>query len=450
MVPESLKLEVCPEAVQTAQACHTDLMTLNMTDSCVTSIAQIKEFLKINNAITFTSVSRKEKYTWINTVLNKFRYTRLKSKKDKGLIKKYIQRMTGMSSRQLKRLVTKKRKHGLVSLSPDWGKKNRFATVYGPAEILLLAETDNVHQRLNANATKNILKAEYELFGDNRFKRLQDISVSHIYNLRVKRIYTSHASTFTKTNPVSTPIGMRRKPDNRGIPGYLRVDTVHQGDRKLTLGTYQKGLYHLNLVDEVTQWEMVFCVETISELHVKPIFEMLQQMFPFVVINFHSDNGSENINYTVADILNRLIINQTKSRSRHCNDNALVESKNGSVIRKHMGYSHIPKTYAQDINEFYQKFFNPYLNFHRPCFFPQTFIDDKGRQRKRYPYAALMTPYEKLCSMPSLDDFLKPGVTLQTLDALAFQTSDNDAARSLNQARDKLFQTINISRHSAA
>ena len=324
-------------------------MILNMTDSQLVSIVQIKEFLKINNAVNFASVSRKEKYEWINTVLTKFGYARLKGKKDKGLIKKYIRKMTGMSPRQLKRLITKKRKIGIVALSPTWGKKNQFATVYGPAEILLLAETDNLHERLNANATKNILRDEYEIFGDVRFKRLSGISVSHIYNLRFKKVYTSHSTTFTITDPVSTPIGIRRKPQPMGIPGFLRVDTVHQGDRRLALGKYEKGVYHLNLVDEVTQWEMVFCVETISELHLKPVFEMLQEMFPFMVINFHSDNGSENINYVVADILKRLIIKQTKSRSRHCNDNALVESKNGSVIRKHMGYSHIPKTYAQEI-----------------------------------------------------------------------------------------------------
>ena len=179
-----------------------------------------------------------------------------------------------------------------------------------------------------------------------------------------------------------------------GIPGFLRVDTVHQGDRKIAMFKYEKGVYHLNLVDEVTQWEMVFCVETISELHLKPIFEQLQQMFPFVILNFHSDTGRENINYMVADILNRLVINQTKSRSRHCNDNALVESKNGSIIRKHMGYSHIPKSYAQEINEFYQKFFNPYLNFHRPSGFATTTIDRRGKEKKKYDI--YLTPYAKL------------------------------------------------------
>lgn len=417
-----------------------------MTDSCVVSIAQIKEFLKVNNAINFTSTSRKEKYKWINDVLNKFGYVRLKSKKDKGLIKKYILKMTGISPRQLKRLVTKKRISGVIVLSSNWGKKNQFPTVYGPADILLLAETDNLHQRLNANATKNILKDEYERYGDERFKRLSNISVSHIYNLRFKKIYTSHSTTFTSTNPVSTPIGIRRKPQPMGIPGFLRVDTVHQGDRKIALGKYEKGVYHLNLVDEVVQWEMVFCVETISELHLKPIFEQLQQMFPFKVINFHSDNGSENINYMVADILSRLIIKQTKSRSRHCNDNALVESKNGSVIRKYMGYSHIPKTYAQEINEFYQKYFNPYLNFHRPCGFATTTIDGKGKEKKKYD--VYLTPYAKLKTLDNWTKYLAPGQTQKELDDINTSHSHNGWAKLMQQAKSTLFRNIKLKEQS--
>ena len=47
-------------------------------------------------------------------------------------------------------------------------------------------------------------------------------------------------------------IGERRRPDPQGQPGYLRVDTVHQGDRPGA-----KGVYHINAVDEVTQWQIV-------------------------------------------------------------------------------------------------------------------------------------------------------------------------------------------------
>ena len=81
--------------------------------------------------------------------------------------------------------------------------------------------------------------------------------------------------------------------------------------------------------------------------------------FPFRILGFHSDNGSEFINHTVARLLNKLLIEQTKSRPRHCNDNGLAESKNGAVIRKHMGYAHIAAPHAAAIEAFYEKHSTP-------------------------------------------------------------------------------------------
>ena len=101
--------------------------------------------------------------------------------------------------------------------------------------------------------------------------------------------------------------------------------------------------------------------------------------FRFTIVGFHSDNGSEYINRRVAKLLEKLRIEQTKSRSRHSNDNALAESKNASVVRKHMGYSHIPQRCASAVNAFCRQFLNPYVNFHRPCFFPDTITDRKCR-----------------------------------------------------------------------
>ena len=133
------------------------------------------------------------------------------------------------------------------------------------------------------------------------------------------------------------------------------------------------------MVDEVTQWEIVICVAAISEAHLEPALEAALAKFPFVVVNFHSDNGGEFINGVVAQLLNDLLVKQTKSRSGRTNDNALVEGKNGSVIRKHMGYWHIERTFAPLIDQFYQEYFNSYLNFHRPCAFATVTVDEKGR-----------------------------------------------------------------------
>src|SRR5215831_10755428 len=71
-----------------------------------------------------------------------------------------------------------------------------------------------------------------------------------------------------------------------------------------------------------------------------------------------SDNGSKFINHTVA---------ASKVAEAPCNDHGLAESKNGSVIRKHISYGHIASVHAEAFNQFYHERFNPYLNFHKPC-----------------------------------------------------------------------------------
>ncbi len=168
---------------------------------------------------------------------------------------------------------------------------------------------------------------------------------------------------------------------------------------------------------------------------------MLEDL-PFVIQGFHSDNGSEYINKRVAELLEKLRIEFTKSRSRQTNDNALAESKNGHVVRKIFGYDHIPQHRASLINEFNREHLNPYVNYHRPCLFPEVITDHKGKQRKRYPYDSLMTFYEKLKSLPEAEVHLKPGLTFEILDAIAYQQSDNEAADKLQQARRQLFKSI--------
>lgn len=203
-------------------------------------------------------------------------------------------------------------------------------------------------------------------------------------------------------------------------------------------------------MDEVTQCQCVCAVEKISEAYLLPVLGEMMTAFPYVIRGFHSDNGSEYINYQVAKLLEKLLIEQTKSRSRQTNDNALAESKNASTVRKHLGYSHIPQRLAGAVNAFTAGVLSPYLNFHRPCHFPTEFTDKKGKIRKRYRYADMMTPYEKLKSLPEASTYLKPGVTFKQLDEIASECSDNEAAKRLNEAKAKLFQLINKSQQRAA
>jgi hypothetical protein len=406
-------------------------MTLQMDDSHIISIAQIQEFIKVAKNITFQGVKTLEQYTWIAGILSRFRYRSLR-KKEKTIIKVYIMRMTGYSDAQITRLIKKKRKVGKILVATG---RHCFARKYTSDDIARIIETDKAHDRLSGKATRKIFEREYMVFGNKEFARLKDISVSHLYNLRGTRQYQSHGHFFTKTKPTAVPIGIRRKPDSQGRPGFLRVDTVHQGDYE-----GMKGVYHINLVDEVTQWEIVVAVEKISEHYLMPALADALDQFPFQIIGFHSDNGSEYINTVVARLLNKLLIQQTKSRARHCNDNALVEGKNGSIIRKHMGRMHIPQKHALAINEFYRVYLNPYLNYHRPCGFATEIISAKGKIKKVYNLYRI--PYDAFVGHPDALKFLKEGVSWEKLDGAAHEMSDNECAALMQEKKYQLFKSF--------
>lgn len=411
-----------------------------MNDENIISITQLKSFLKEVAVINFSinnigNKNKQEVYDWVDTVILKFRYFSLK-KKEKNTVIDYIVKITKRSRVQIKRLIKKKRKLGRIKLSTT--RKNTFPVLYNTSDIARLIETDNAHGRISGPATKRILEREYLVHKKNEYERICHISIPHIYNIRNKSLqYKSSILFIAKTQAVKRNIGERRKPQPEGKPGYLRVDSVHQGDMEK-----EKGVYYINLVDEVTQWEIIGCVEGISEQFLSPLLEELLLRFPFLILGFHSDNGSEYINYSVARMLTKMMIEQTKSRSRRTNDNALVETKNGAIIRKHFGYVYIQKKHARNINLFLREHMDEYLNFHRPCGFATNIADARGKIVKKYD--TYMTPYEKLISVPNFEQYLKPEVSAESLKLLSLRQSDNESAKKMRDAKSKLSKNFTV------
>ena len=407
-------------------------------------MAQVRAFVSGNEPISFTLEDRPCAYDWMAGTLRQFGYTRCK-RPDKGILRRYLRKVTGLSRAQVARCIKQFTTDGGHIKDRRRAPAVPFVRRYTAEDIRLLAEMDALHGTLSGTTTRKLCERAFKVHGEARFERLADISNGHLYNLRSHPTYQAKRGSFDKTRPTKVNIGERRKPAPDGRPGYLRVDSVHQGDLDGI-----KGVYLINAVDEVTQFQAVFAVEHISEAFLLPVLEAMMDAFPFVIHGFHSDNGSEYINRRVAELLEKLRIEQTKSRSRQTNDNALAESKNASTVRKYLGYSHIPQHYASQVNAFTVEVLSPYLNFHRPCHFPTEYTDEKGRVRKRYRYRDMMTPYEKFRSLPEAESYLKKGTTLKKLDAMAAECSDNDAARRLNEARAKLFQLINKTQQRAA
>src|SRR5713226_5533617 len=315
-------------------------MQLRMHNAEGLSQDQIREFLQSSSGIEFDGNGRKEVYAWTERVLVAQEFGG-RIKKERGLIRSYLRKMTGLSASQMTRLVRSYLDTGRVEEKAY--RRHQFSSKFTAADTALLAEVDRAHERLSGPATRRILKREYEQFDLPQYARLAEISVAHLYNLRKSQHYRKLAAVFEPTRPTPVSIGERRKPDPQGRPGYLRVDTVHQGDWEGA-----KGVYHINAVDAVTQWQVVGCASKISEAYLIPVLEAMLHQFPFRILGFHADNGSEFINHTVAGLLGKLLAEFTKSRAYHSTDNALVEGKNGAVIRKLMGYGHIAAEHAEN------------------------------------------------------------------------------------------------------
>lgn len=409
-------------------------MTLTMNDTQINTLKEVKEFLTQKNKVRFKYQNKIQAYSWIQDTLVKFEYIK-QTKSDKGALRTYLALMTGYSRAQSTRLIAQYLRTGCVQITEY--QRHSFSRKYEDSDLKLLAFTDELHEFPNGNAVKTTLKRLAVL--DPQYKSISKVSVSHIYNLRKKPAYQRITKRFEKTKWKYTPvtIGQRQKPQPQGRPGFIRIDSVHQGDRLKT-----KGVYHINSIDEVTQFEFIGAVKAPTEKHMLPLLEQLINAYPFRILGFHADNGSEFINQHVAAMLNKLLIKLTKSRPRHSNDNALIESKNGTIIRKWLGYGFIDSSNASRLNEFYFASFNHYLNFHRPCAFATHLIDAKGKIRKIYPLKNYKTPYEKFKSLPRCRRYLKKGLSIKQLDHIANAHTDNQMAQIVQTHRKKLFAQI--------
>jgi hypothetical protein len=408
-----------------------------MYSSPANNLIQIGRFLQIENA-EFKSFDKKESYRFIRKTVYNVKYSKL-SKSDKSLVIKYISKVLGYSTIQSKRLI-KKASRGILKDPLTTRNKTSFNRKYTDEDIQLLADFDGLANFPNGYALTESFRRMYEEFNDDKFIRLAYISNGHIYNLRKTNIYRKTALKFEHTKPVSqNMIGIREKPDPEGKPGYIRVDSVHGGEKD-----GEPGVYYINLVDEVTQTEIVVCVKGISERFLSEVWEEILVSFPFRIINFHSDNGSEFINWVVARLLNRLHIKQTKSRPRHHNDNGLVESKNGWIVRKHFGYFYVHSECAPIINEFLDKYFNRFLNYHRPCAFPTRVQLPNGKIKLVYRKDDYKTPYAKLKEIDPKGKYLQKGLNYAKLDAIANAFTDYEYLKRMKEAQKTMLRKVRL------
>ena len=402
----------------------------------MTTLEQVRACLDGNEHVDYHPLDRGGACEFVRDTLVTFGYQRL-DRPDKGTIRRYPAKFSGLSLPRVERLIRRHRDTGRVVDLRAENSGRDFPRVHQPADIRLLAEIDEACRQMSGAATTEAPRRQHQVFGDARFARLAGISPSHIHNPRKTRSCRVRRTTFGKTLPSAVAVGARKAPEPGGQPGFPRVDTVRQGDRNGV-----KGIYLVNPIDQTTQFEPVAAVAAISERFPPPVPTGLLEQMPFRIRGFHADNGSEYVNHRVADLLAKLHVEFTKSRPRRSNDNALVEGKNAHVARKHFGHDHIPQRFAPQVDAFARQRLSPFPNYHRPCLFPVERRDAKGKIKRTCPRGRIATPYEALKRIPGAGDCLKPGITFEQLDRIAHAQSDLAAATELNTEQRELFRIV--------
>ena len=290
-------------------------------------------------------------------------------------MRRYIEKMTGLSRAQVTRLIAR-----YTATRP--GPANRL-----PAAAFSAALHAGRHRAagLGGRGARDLERsgdaahsgARVQVYGKQEYARLAGISVGSSVQPAQEPALPRAAFELRQD---AAHGGVDRRAAQARAAGPARLSAPGHGASGRPAGRRDKGVYHINAVDEVTQWQVVGATPRISEAYLEPVLEAMLRQFPFRILGFHTDNGSEFINHTVAELLNKLLIEQTKSRPRQSGDNGLVETKNGAVIRKHIGYGYIDAGHADRINGFYREYLNPYLNYHRPCAQADVEIDEQGPQ----------------------------------------------------------------------
>ena len=387
------------------------------------SLVQVQEFLAGDETTEPRTRTRAEAYRFIERTLQRFDYFRL-GRGDKGLLRRLIARVTGLSRAQITRLLSQHRATGKLA---DHRRATRrsFARRYTKTDVELLAELDTLHGTPSGPAARVYCVRACHRFGDRRFERLADISNSHLYNLRRSAAYRTHREkTPDPKHPVPWTTGERWRPGPFEQPGHVRVVAALQPDLP-----GRRALYHLILVDEVTQFQFVQSVEDLAPPALGPCLATVREAFPFGLRGFHAGPGAETTSHTAAAVL-RILRGAERSGPRAPGGgDAHGEPPQGAIV--------------EQVNAFARRVLAPYLNYHRLCFFRRRRSGPDGRRRdRRHRVADFMTPYDRLRSLPGATACLKPGTTFAQLDAMASAASDNEAARAASEAGARLLRSI--------
>ncbi len=280
-------------------------------------------------------------YGWVERTLVRHEYAS-STGRARELVRRYLARMTGLSRAQVTRLIARYRQdraRKAVDVSAA-----RFPKRYTRADMRLLASWT---RRTGTSAvrppsgfwsatTATMAKPSSSAWRPSRWRSSTGCATG---------AYRQRNTTYQPTRPTVIPSASgasRSRTAGRDTCGSTPCIKATRTERK--------GLYHINAVDEVTQWEIVAATAQICEPGCcrcwKRCWSSSRSGFAASIPTTAASSSTT----AWPSLLDKLLIEQTKSRAQHSGDNGLVESKNGAVIRKHIGYGHIAAQHAEAID----------------------------------------------------------------------------------------------------
>ena len=385
------------------------------------TVDQVRELLDGERASEPPVRTRAAAYRLVEQTLRRLDYCSLR-KTEKGVVRRFLARGTGLSRAQIDRLLHQYRATG--QLRDHRGAPRRpFPRRYTDTDIELLAAVDVLHATPAVPVALKLHARAYHLFGDLRFERLAGISGGHLYNLRRSPVYRSYrAAKITPTRPVLTAVTRGHwKPQPFEQPGHLRVVSLRP---KVGL----EGLHCLAFVDEVTQFRFVSTVDRLDKGGLRQALGGLPRAFPFTVRGFHAGVKPDPVASHIVDLLQPWCEDRI-GRSPTRGADAQAADRNSPAAR---------------LNAFTRRLLSPFLNYHWLYLFPTEPARNADRAAAQ-PAGAIdiMTPYERLKSLRRADHYLSPGISFAQLDAVALAMTDHQAARMLTNACLRLFGSIN-------
>lgn len=245
-----------------------------------------------------------------------------------------------------------------------------------------------------------------------RLLRMSPASIDRL--LRTERQKTAGGiSTTRRGNLVKHEIPIRTFADwSDAKPGFFEADLVaHCGDR--ADGSY---LHTLVMTDIASGWTEFAALLRRCDSDVIDALEYFKTELPISLLGLDTDNGSEFINYQLLGYCRRNEITFTRGRAYKKNDQAHVEEKNGSIVRRLIGYDRFEGLEAcRDLNALYGAL-RLYVNFFQPSLKLLTKHRNGAKTTKKYDRA--MTPYQRLVACEQISDDTREKLTnlYQSLD----------------------------------